>query len=64
LAIQPYSGFDLEKTEKKIQELYNSRGKSAHATIDDDIQEQLDFLKSIFRIYVYKKYGFVKLKMH
>jgi hypothetical protein len=63
-AIQSYSGIDLEKTKIKIEELYTSRAKSAHSTQNNNIQEQLRFLKLIFQTYIYDKYKFVKLKLH
>ena len=62
--VQKYSGLSQEETENKIRELYKARGKSAHTTVDNELENNLNFLKSLFRVFLYMEYKFIKLNLH
>lgn len=63
-AVQKYAGLNLKETEDKIRELYKARGKSAHSTVDNELEKNLNFLKSLFRAFLYMEYKFIELNLH
>jgi hypothetical protein len=63
-AVQKYSGLSQKETEDKIRELYIARGKSAHTTVDNELEKNLNSLKSLFRAFLCMEYKFIKLNLH
>lgn len=63
-AIKEYSGLNLKETEKQIEKIYNARAKGAHSTNTYNPEKELKFLKSLFRVFLYKEYAFIKLNLH
>lgn len=63
-AIKEYSGLNLKETEKQIEKIYKARAKGAHSTNTYNPEKELEFLKSLFRVFLYKEYAFIKLNLH
>ena len=62
--VNKYSGLNLKETEKQIEKIYKARAKGAHSTDTNNPEKELEFLKSLFRVFLYKEYAFIKLNLH
>ncbi|MCK9439374.1 hypothetical protein M0Q39_04935 [Patescibacteria group bacterium] len=63
-AVHEYYGLELKEIKKKIKKLYNTRAELAHLIKQCELEECLDFLKSIFRTFLYSKYSFIEIELH
>ncbi|MCK9587909.1 MAG: hypothetical protein M0Q93_00935 [Terrimicrobiaceae bacterium] len=62
--INKYCDLNLKKTEKQIKEIYKARAKGAHSTDTYNPKKELEFLKLLFRKFLYEEYAFIKLNLH
>lgn len=62
--VNQYSGLNLKGTKEQIEEIYKARAKGAHSTNTYNPEKELEFLKSLFRVFLYMEYKFIKLNLH